>query len=198
MSSASGSTARLVLLGPPGAGKGTQAARLAERLGVPAISTGDIFRANIKGGTELGRTAQEYTARGELVPDEVTNAMVRDRLAQPDAAQGFLLDGYPRNVAQVGELDAILTDAGRALDAALEITADADVVVERLLKRAEIEGRADDTEPVIRRRLDVYAEQTAPISGVYAERGLLVRVDGIGEVDEVTERLLGALASQVG
>jgi len=196
--SSEGSTARLVLLGPPGAGKGTQAARLAEELGVPAISTGDIFRANIKGGTELGRTAQEYTARGELVPDSVTNAMVRDRLAQPDAAQGFLLDGYPRNVAQVGELDQILADAGRSLDAALEITADADVVVGRLLKRAEIEGRADDTEPVIRRRLDVYAEQTAPISGVYAERGLLVRVDGIGEVDEVTRRLLDALASQVG
>lgn len=198
MSHDSGSTARLVLLGPPGAGKGTQAARLVERLGVPAISTGDIFRANIKGGTELGRTAQEYTARGELVPDEVTNAMVRDRLAQPDAAQGFLLDGYPRNTAQVGELDAILEADGRALDAALEITADADVVVERLLKRAEIEGRADDTEPVIRRRLDVYAEQTAPVSGLYAERDLLVRVDGIGEVDEVTERLLAALASQVG
>ncbi|MET0435373.1 MAG: adenylate kinase [Cellulomonas sp.] len=198
MSHDSGSTARLVLLGPPGAGKGTQAARLAERLGVPAISTGDIFRANIKGGTELGRTAQEYTARGELVPDEVTNAMVRDRLAQPDAAQGFLLDGYPRNAAQVGELDGILEADGRALDAALEITADADVVVERLLKRAEIEGRADDTEPVIRRRLDVYAEQTAPVSGLYAERDLLVRVDGIGEVDEVTERLLAALASQVG
>ncbi|WP_454049675.1 adenylate kinase [Cellulomonas sp. Marseille-Q8402] len=192
------STARLVLLGPPGAGKGTQAVRLAEHLGVPAISTGDIFRANIKGGTELGRTAQEYTARGELVPDEVTNAMVRDRLAQPDAAAGFLLDGYPRNVAQVAELEQVLSGSGRSLDAALEITADSDVVVERLLKRAEIEGRADDTEPVIRHRLDVYAEQTAPISDVYAERGLLVRVDGIGEVDEVTERLLAALASRVG
>jgi adenylate kinase len=199
MSSASpAGTARLVLLGPPGAGKGTQAARLAEQLGVPAISTGDIFRANISGGTELGRTAQEFTARGELVPDEVTNAMVRDRLAQPDAASGFLLDGYPRNVAQVDELEAILSGSGRALDAALEITADADVVVERLLKRAEIEGRADDTEPVIRRRLDVYAEQTAPISDLYAERGLLVKVDGIGEVDQVTERLLAALASHVG
>jgi adenylate kinase len=195
--SASG-TARLVLLGPPGAGKGTQAVRLAERLGVPAISTGDIFRANISGGTELGRTAQEYTSRGELVPDEVTNAMVRDRLAQDDAKQGFLLDGYPRNVAQVGELEAILSDLGLTLDAAVEITADADVVVERLLKRAEIEGRADDTEPVIRRRLDVYAEQTAPISGVYAGRDLLVKVDGIGEVDEVTDRLLSALAAHVG
>ena len=189
---------RMLIIGPPGSGKGTQAERISERLGVVAISTGDIFRANIKGGTELGRTAQEYTARGELVPDSVTNAMVRDRLAQADAAGGFLLDGYPRNVAQVAELDAILADAGLALDAALEITADADVVVERLLKRAEIEGRADDTEPVIRHRLDVYAEQTAPISGVYADRDLLVQVDGIGQVDEVTERLLAALASRVG
>lgn len=191
-------SSRLVLLGPPGAGKGTQAVRLAEHLGVPAISTGDIFRANIKGGTELGRTAQEYTSRGALVPDEVTNAMVRDRLAQPDVAEGFLLDGYPRNVAQVAELDAILADSGCAVGAAVEITADADVVVARLLKRAEIEGRVDDTGDVVRHRLDVYAEQTAPISDVYADRGLLVRVDGIGEVDAVTERLLAALASRVG
>lgn len=191
-------SSRLVLLGPPGAGKGTQAVRLAEHLGVPAISTGDIFRANIKGGTELGRTAQEYTSRGALVPDEVTNAMVSDRLSQPDAAAGFLLDGYPRNVAQVAELDAILADSGRAVDAAVEITADADVVAARLVKRAEIEGRADDTADVVRHRLDVYAEQTAPISDVYADRGLLVQVDGIGEVDAVTERLLAALASRVG
>ncbi|HEY0214951.1 MAG TPA: adenylate kinase [Cellulomonas sp.] len=191
-------SARLVLLGPPGAGKGTQAVRLAEKLGVPAISTGDIFRANITGGTELGRTVQEYTSRGALVPDEVTNAMVRDRLSQADAAEGFLLDGYPRNVAQVSELDTILADAGRTLHAAAEITADADVVVARLLNRAQIEGREDDTEPVIRHRLDVYAEQTAPVSGVYAARGLLVQVDGIGEVDAVTERLLAALAPHVG
>jgi len=188
-------SARLVLLGPPGAGKGTQAARLAERLAVPAISTGDIFRANIKGGTELGRLAQEYSSRGELVPDEVTNAMVRDRLAQADASAGFLLDGYPRNVAQVAELDAILADAGLSLDLAVEITADPEIVVERLLKRAEIEGREDDTADVIRHRLDVYAEQTAPISGVYEGRGLLARVDGIGEVDEVTERLLTAIGA---
>lgn len=191
-------SSRLVLLGPPGAGKGTQAVRLAEHLGVPAISTGDIFRANIKGGTELGRTAQEYTSRGALVPDEVTNAMVSDRLSQPDAADGFLLDGYPRNVAQVAELDAILADSGRAVDAAVEITADAEVVAARLVKRAEIEGRADDTADVVRHRLDVYAEQTAPISDVYADRGLLVQVDGMGEVDAVTERLLAALASRVG
>ncbi|MBO9554174.1 adenylate kinase [Cellulomonas sp.] len=188
-------SARLVLLGPPGAGKGTQAARLAEELGVPAISTGDIFRANIKGGTELGRTAQEYSARGALVPDSVTNAMVRDRLAQDDVTNGFLLDGYPRNAAQVEELDSILADQGRALDLAVEITADPEVVVERLLKRAEIEGREDDTEDVVRHRLDVYAEQTAPISQLYSDRGLLAQVDGIGEVDDVTRRLLAAIGS---
>ncbi|GAA3805382.1 adenylate kinase [Cellulomonas soli] len=187
-------SARLVLLGPPGAGKGTQAVRLAERLVVPAISTGDIFRANIKGGTELGRTVQAYTARGELVPDSVTNAMVQDRLAQADTVEGFLLDGYPRNVAQVVELDTILAAAGLALDLAVEITADPAAVIDRLLNRAQIEGREDDTEDVIRHRLDVYAEQTAPISQVYADRGLLVQVDGIGAVDEVTERLLAAIA----
>jgi adenylate kinase len=186
---------RLILMGPPGAGKGTQAKFVADHFGVPAISTGDIFRANIKGGTELGVLAQSYSSRGALVPDEVTNAMVRDRLAESDAAEGFLLDGYPRNVAQVGELDAILADAGLTLDLALEITADPDVVTERLIKRAEIEGREDDTADVIRHRLDVYAEQTAPISAVYAERGLLAQVDGIGEVDEVTERLLAVIGT---
>ncbi|HEX5333235.1 MAG TPA: adenylate kinase [Cellulomonas sp.] len=190
-------SARLVLLGPPGAGKGTQAVRLAESLGVPAISTGDIFRANIKGGTELGRQVQEYTSAGALVPDELTNAMVRDRLAEPDVEGGFLLDGYPRNVAQVAELDDILTSTGRSLDVAVEITADSAAVVDRLLKRAEIEGRADDTESVVRHRLDVYAEQTAPIAGVYASRDLLVQVDGIGAVDEVTHRLLAAIAPYV-
>lgn len=188
-------SARIVLLGPPGAGKGTQAARLAESLQIEAISTGDIFRSNIKGETELGLLAQQYTAKGELVPDEVTNAMVRDKLASTVAAgeQGFILDGYPRNVAQVAELDTILTDLGLTLDGAVEITADPEIVVERLLGRAEIEGRADDTEPVIRHRLSVYAEQTAPIARLYAERGALAQVDGIGSVDEVTTRLLGAL-----
>ncbi|KQR16960.1 adenylate kinase [Cellulomonas sp. Leaf334] len=189
---------RLVLLGPPGAGKGTQAARLAERFGVPAISTGDIFRANIKGGTPLGRTVQEYTSRGALVPDSVTNDMVRDRLAQDDVTEGFLLDGYPRNVAQVGELDVILADAGLTLDLAVEITADPDVVAERLLKRAEIEGRDDDTEDVIRHRLDIYSQETAPIARVYGERGLLVQVDGIGDVDAVTERLVAAIGATSG
>lgn len=187
-------SARLVLLGPPGAGKGTQAARLAERLGVPAISTGDIFRSNIKNGTELGRRVQDITASGALVPDELTNELVRDRLAQADAVEGFLLDGYPRNVAQVAALDEILATAGSRLDLAVELTVDPQVVVERLTRRAQIEGRADDTEDVIRHRLDVYAEQTAPISQVYAARDLLAQVDGLGDVDDVTDRLLAALS----
>ena len=186
-------TARLVLFGPPGAGKGTQAARICEQLGVPAISTGDIFRSNIKGGTELGRRVVEYTSVGALVPDELTDELVRDRLAEPDARDGFLLDGYPRNLAQVEALDATLKVSGCSLDVVVEITAAADVVVGRLLRRAEIEGRVDDTEDVIRHRLDVYAEQTAPLAGVYADRGLLVRVDGLGEIDEVTTRLLAAI-----
>lgn len=186
-------SARMVLLGPPGAGKGTQAARISERLGVPAISTGDIFRANVAGETELGKQAKQYMDRGEYVPDSVTNAMVKDRIAQEDASEGFLLDGYPRTEAQVHELDAMLSESGLALDVVLEITADNEAVVERLLKRASEQNRADDTEPVIRRRLEVYAEQTAPLAALYEAEGLLVRVDGIGEVDEVTERIMTAL-----
>ncbi|WP_238994382.1 adenylate kinase [Actinomyces sp. 565] len=189
-------SARMVILGPPGAGKGTQAARICERLDVPAISTGDIFRANVAGGTELGRQAKEYMDAGEYVPDSVTNAMVADRLAADDAAAGFLLDGYPRTEAQVHELDAMLAAAGIALDVVLEITADAEVVVQRLLGRAAEQGRADDTEPVIRRRLEVYAEQTEPLAALYEQRGLLVRVDGVGELDQVTDRIMAALASR--
>jgi len=184
---------RLVLLGPPGAGKGTQAKRLAERLSVPAISTGDIFRANVSQGTELGLLAKRYMDAGEYVPDSVTNDMVRGRLAEPDTGNGFLLDGYPRTTAQVEVLDAILADAGLKLDVVLEITADTEEVVGRLLKRAEIEGRADDTEDVIRRRLEVYAEQTAPLTAVYGARGIVRRVDGMGEVDAVTDRIVEAL-----
>ena len=184
---------RLVLLGPPGAGKGTQAKRLAERLGIPAISTGDIFRANIADGTALGRLARSYTDAGKLVPDEVTNDMVRDRLSQPDTAKGFLLDGYPRTVAQVAALDEMLAGAGGALDAVVEITVDTAEVVQRLLRRAEIEGRSDDTEDVIRHRQDVYATATAPLVEVYTTRGLLVKVDGMGEMDVVTSRLVDAL-----
>ncbi|QQM68282.1 adenylate kinase [Actinomyces weissii] len=184
----------MVLLGPPGAGKGTQAARISQRLGIPAISTGDIFRANVAGATPLGVQAKAYMDKGEYVPDSVTNAMVKDRLSQEDAAQGFLLDGYPRTEAQVHELDKMLAAAGLKLDVVLEITADAEVVVQRLLKRATEQNRADDTEPVIRRRLQVYAEQTEPLAALYQDKGLLVRVDGIGEIDEVTERIMAALA----
>ncbi|MBD8080510.1 adenylate kinase [Cellulosimicrobium arenosum] len=180
-------------MGPQGAGKGTQAALLAERLAIPAISTGDIFRENIKGGTELGRLAQEYTAKGELVPDSVTNAMVRDRLAQDDATVGFILDGYPRNAAQVVELDGILGDLGQSLDAVVELTAERDELLARLAKRAELEGREDDTEETIARRLDIYAEQTAPLTSAYADRGLLRRADGIGEIGVVSDRIAAAL-----
>jgi adenylate kinase len=190
---------KLILIGPPGAGKGTQAKRLAARLGIPAISTGDIFRANIAGGTPLGELAQSYTRAGKLVPDEVTNDMVRDRLAQPDVAPGFLLDGYPRNAAQVDALDAMLADGGAGghtgLDAVVQLVVDTDELVARLLNRAHLEGRDDDTEDVIRHRQDVYAEETAPLVHIYAERGLLVEVDGMGDVDEVTSRMSDALAA---
>ncbi|WP_208854567.1 adenylate kinase [Actinomyces oris] len=189
-------SARMVLLGPPGAGKGTQAARIAERLGIPAISTGDIFRANVAGATELGTQAKAYMDKGEYVPDSITNAMVADRIAQADCENGFLLDGYPRTTAQVGELDSMLKASGLALDVVVEITADAEAVVARLLKRAGEQGRADDTEPVIRRRLEVYAESTAPLADLYAERDLLVQVDGMGEIDVVTGRIMEALASR--
>ena len=189
-------SARMVLLGPPGAGKGTQAARIAERLSIPAISTGDIFRANVAGATELGTQAKAYLDKGEYVPDSITNAMVADRIAQADCENGFLLDGYPRTTAQVGELDSMLKASGLALDVVVEITADAEAVVARLLKRAGEQGRADDTEPVIRRRLEVYAESTAPLADLYAERDLLVQVDGMGEIDVVTGRIMEALASR--
>ncbi|NAZ84719.1 adenylate kinase [Kineococcus indalonis] len=189
---------RLVLLGPPGAGKGTQAKLLSARLDVPAISTGDIFRANVAQGTELGVKVKEYMDAGRYVPDAVTNAMVRDRLDQPDAAGGFILDGYPRTTDQVHELDEMLAAAGAKLDRVLEITADADELVRRLSRRAQLEGRSDDTEDVIRTRQQVYLEQTAPLVALYSERGLLRSVDGLGEVAEVTARLLDALASDAG
>ena len=184
---------RLIILGPPGAGKGTQATRVAAGHGIPAISTGDIFRANIKNETELGMQVKHILASGGYVTDEITNAIVRDRLHQDDASQGFLLDGYPRTLAQVDALDAMLAEDGHALDAVLELTVDEDAVVQRLLKRAEIEGRADDTEEVIRERQAIYRRETAPLADVYAGRGLLVQVDGMGEVDEVTRRIDDAL-----
>ncbi|EFG46664.1 adenylate kinase [Brevibacterium mcbrellneri ATCC 49030] len=184
---------RIILIGPPGAGKGTQAARLSEKLGIPAISTGDTFRANVKNETELGKTAKRYMDAGEYVPDEVTNSMVQDRLNQDDTANGFMLDGYPRTEAQVHELDRMLKEASQELDHVVELTADTDEIVARLLARAQIEKRADDTEDVIRHRLDVYVEQTQPLTDIYQERGLLRKVDGLGEIDEVTDRVLKAL-----
>jgi adenylate kinase len=184
---------RLILMGPPGAGKGTQAKVVSTRLGVPAVSTGDIFRANVSEGTPLGLEAKRYMDDGDYVPDAVTNAMVRDRLSQPDATDGFLLDGYPRTLAQVEELDAMLAAAGASLDAAVVLTVDDEELVQRLLHRAETEGRTDDTEEVIRHRQDVYNEQTAPLIAVYAERGQLIEVDGMGGVDEVSGRIFAEL-----
>jgi adenylate kinase len=187
---------RLLLIGPPGAGKGTQAAILATTYSIPAISTGDIFRANVKNETPLGLEVKAIMARGEYVPDTLTNAIVADRLREADAAGGFLLDGYPRTIDQVNELDRILSEDGTALDAVVLITADTDVVVARLLKRAEIEGRADDTEEVIRHRMSVYQEQTAPLIETYAARDLVVEVDGLGAVEDVTARIVSALADK--
>jgi adenylate kinase len=180
-------------MGPPGAGKGTQAVVIAARLGIPHVSTGDIFRANVTEGTPLGVEAKRYMDAGEYVPDSVTNAMVRDRLAQPDAEPGFLLDGYPRTVAQVDELAGMLGEHGTAIDHVIELTVDIDEVVGRLLKRAAEQGRSDDTEDVVRRRLEIYFEQTAPLTAVYADQGLLVQVDGMGSVEDVTGRVLAAL-----
>ena len=187
---------RLLLIGPPGAGKGTQAEVLASTFGIPAISTGDIFRANVKNQTELGLKVKAIMDAGEYVPDEITNAIVANRLAEPDAAAGFLLDGYPRTPDQVAELDKVLAADGKALDVVVQIVADTDEVVARLLKRAQEQGRADDTEEVIRHRMSVYAEQTAPLIDVYEARDLVVTVDGLGQVAEVTERILSALAAR--
>ncbi len=184
---------RLILMGPPGAGKGTQARFVAEHFGVPAISTGDIFRANVSDGTELGQKAKEYMDAGEYVPDEVTNLMVRHRIDEPDAEPGFLLDGYPRTLAQVEELDSMIKFTGHELDAVVVLTVEREELVQRLMQRAETDGRSDDTEEVIRRRQEVYAEQTEPLIDVYRDRNLLVEVDGMGEVDEVTKRIFTAL-----
>lgn len=184
---------RLLIMGPPGAGKGTQAAMICEEFGVPHVSTGDLFRLNLTQGTALGQEAKKYMDAGEYVPDSVTNGMVRERLKEADTKDGFLLDGYPRTVAQVAELDGMLSS--KPLDRVIELTADTDVVVQRLLGRAIEQGRADDTEAVIRRRLEVYEEQTAPLTALYKSRGLLVQVDGLGSVEEVTARISAALNS---
>ncbi|WP_114853763.1 adenylate kinase [Brachybacterium sp. YJGR34] len=187
---------RLLIVGPPGAGKGTQAARIAEELSIPAISTGDIFRANVSGQTELGLLAKSYMDKGEYVPDSVTNDMVRSRLAEDDAQDGFLLDGYPRTLDQVEALDGMLTELGSALDCVLLLVVDAEEVVQRLVARGAESGRSDDTEETIRRRLEVYADQTAPLIDVYDRRGLVRRVNGMASIDEVTQSLREALATR--
>ena len=184
---------RMIFMGPPGAGKGTQAEVVAERYSIPAISTGDIFRKNVSEGTELGIQAQRFMDAGEYVPDELTNLMVRNRIDEPDAERGFLLDGYPRTLAQVEELDGMIKHTGHVLDAVVVLTVDKEELVQRLLQRAETEGRADDTEDVVRRRQEVYHDQTAPLIDVYRDRGLMIEVDGMGEVDEVSKRVLDAL-----
>ncbi|MBT5398658.1 MAG: adenylate kinase [Micrococcales bacterium] len=187
---------RLLLIGPPGAGKGTQAALLAKRYSIPAISTGDIFRENVANETPLGIEAKGFMDRGEYVPDSLTNALVRDRLSQPDAAAGFLLDGYPRTIDQVHELDDVLHENGTKLDVVVQLTADSDELVTRLSLRASQQGRTDDTPDVIRKRQDVYEEQTAPLIDVYAARCLVAMVDGLGAVDEVTARIAEVLGAR--
>ncbi|WP_020662782.1 adenylate kinase [Amycolatopsis benzoatilytica] len=178
---------RLVLVGPPGAGKGTQAAALSEQLRIPHISTGDLFRAHVGQETPLGQEAKRYLDSGELVPDSVTNEMVRERLAEPDAKAGFLLDGFPRNTKQAEVLGEMLAAADTKLDAVIQLDVAEDVVVGRLMSR----GRSDDTEEVIRRRQQVYVSETAPLLEYYAE--ILVKVDGVGEVQEISDRVLEAL-----
>jgi len=187
---------RFLLIGPPGAGKGTQAALLAQAYGIPAVSTGDIFRANVKNETELGVLAKSFMDKGEYVPDSLTNDLVRDRLAQADVSRGFLLDGYPRTKDQVLELDVILSSHNTGLDAVILLASDPEELIRRLLNRAQEQGRADDTEEVIRHRQNVYLEQTQPLIEIYSSRGLVVEIDGIGRVGEVTERILNALTAR--
>ncbi len=188
------SATRLLLLGPPGAGKGTQALLLVERTGVPQISTGDMLRAAVAAGTEVGKLAQGYMDRGELVPDDVVIGVARERLGQPDAKQGFILDGFPRTRAQAEALDEMLAELGAPLERCVSLVVDDDEVVERLLKRAEIEGRADDNEETIRNRMRVYREQTEPLTAYYGERSLLREVEGQGSIEDIAGRVRGALA----
>ena len=184
---------RLLIMGPQGVGKGTQAALLAEHYGIPAISTGDIFRFNIKNKTELGLKVMAYTDKGELVPDELTNSIVKDRLAQDDAKNGWILDGYPRNASQVEALDAILADLDTPLDAVVALDADHDVLMHRMAKRAEEQGRTDDTPEVIAKRLETYAKETAPLLDTYQSRGQLVAIDGTGDIDTIQANIVAAL-----
>jgi adenylate kinase len=189
---------RMLLIGPPGAGKGTQARHLTEKHGIVAISTGDIFRQNVKSQSPLGRAAESYMNAGKFVPDTITNEMVRDRVNQPDAQDGFLLDGYPRTAAQVGFLDEALAGMGHKLDVVLQLVVDRDELVQRLLKRAVSENRTDDTAEVIRERMALYFEQTTSVTSLYSQRGLLTKVEGIGTVSQVAQRVATALDVKLG
>lgn len=189
-------SARLLIVGPQGSGKGTQGVRIAESYGIPVVSTGDIFRANIKEGTPLGQQVTAILDKGDLVPDELTSEIVRDRLAQDDAANGFLLDGYPRNAAQVEHLDTFLAGRGESLDAVILLDVPREESIERLKLRAAEQGRSDDTDEAIAHRLDIYEHETAPILEVYGPRGIVDRIDGVGSLDEITERVFAALVAR--
>ncbi len=186
---------RIVLLGPPGAGKGTQAATLIDALGIPHVSTGDMLRAAVKAGTPVGRKAKAVMDAGELVSDEIVIGIAEERLSEDDAKQGFLLDGFPRTQAQAEALEVLLGRLGVELDCCLALTVDNEAVVRRLLKRAEIEGRADDNEDTIRERMRVYDKETAPLLEFYGSRDRLIEVDGMGSIDEVEERIRKSLNS---
>jgi len=186
-------TARLLIVGPQGSGKGTQGVRVGEAFGIPVVSTGDVFRANVKDGTELGLQVKSIIDAGDLVPDELTSAVVRDRLAQADAAEGFLLDGYPRNLAQVMHLDEFLEGREESLDAVIALVVPREESLSRLTTRAAEQGRADDTEEAIEIRLGIYERETAPILDVYGTRGIVDEIDGVGSLDEVTARIFAAL-----
>ena len=189
-------SARLLIVGPQGSGKGTQGVRIAESYGIPVVSTGDIFRANIKEGTPLGQQVTAILDKGDLVPDELTSEIVRDRLSQDDAAKGFLLDGYPRNAALVDHLDAFLGARGESLDAVILLDVPREESIERLKLRAAEQGRSDDTDEAIAHRLDIYEHETAPILEVYGPRGIVDRIDGVGSLDEITERVFAALTAR--
>ena len=184
---------RLLIIGPPGSGKGTQAEKLARHFGIPAVSTGDIFRTNVSEETELGNQAAGYLDDGDFVPDQLTNALVKDRLLDSDLEEGFLLDGYPRTASQVTELDNMLKSQGFALDAVIELSAPDAVLEQRMRRRAADQGRSDDTVDVFRRRLDLYHRETHEVVSVYAGRGVLVSVDGSGDPGEITELAIAAV-----
>ena len=184
---------RLVLLGPPGSGKGTQAARLKDYLEVPHISTGDLLRAEVAAGSKLGLEAKEVMARGDLVSDAILLGMLEDRFSRADTANGFILDGYPRNLAQADALGKLLARIGQKFDAAVQLDVPTELLVERIAGRAKAEGRADDTPESVRTRLKVYNDQTAPVIDYYRQQGELNVVNGVGELDDVFARIIEAI-----